>query len=240
MGGLWDYVESGPLPADAIMERDARLLQQLNPTGCPLLHIYQWASPCLTYGHFTDPHRHLHVDRLNPCGLHMARRPTGGGIIFHGTDFAFSVLIPASHPRFSLNTLDNYALINRQVAEAIVPFTASHGLPELLARDPPCAPTHCLPFCMAKPTRYDLIINGKKVGGAAQRRSKNGLLHQASLSLLLPTMETLHLVLKEPQTVLEAMQTFSRGLLLTPTSPQSLQKVRIEITRHLQQSLFSI
>ena len=240
MGELWDYVESGPLPADAIMERDARLLEKLDFTGSPLLHIYEWASPCLTYGYFTDPHRHLHVDRLNPCGLHMARRPTGGGIIFHGTDFAFSVLLPASHPRFSLNTLDNYALINRKVAEAIFPFTASHGLPELLARDPLRAPSPCLPFCMAKPTRYDLIINGQKVGGAAQRRSKNGLLHQASLSLLLPAMETLQLVLKEPQPVLEAMQRFSRGLLPPSTNPQSLQKVRIEITRHLQQSLFSI
>ena len=63
--------------------------------------------------------RHLDLKALEASGLHLARRPTGGGIIFHLTDFAFSVLIPANHPSFSQNTLENYALVNRPVAFAI-------------------------------------------------------------------------------------------------------------------------
>jgi len=36
---------------------------------------------------------------------------------------------------------------------------------------------------MAKPTIYDVMLNGKKIGGSAQRRTKFGLLHQASIHL---------------------------------------------------------
>ena len=39
---------------------------------------------------------------------------------------------------------------------------------------------------MAKPTPFDLVIEGKKVGGAAQRRTRKGLLHQGSLSVCPP------------------------------------------------------
>lgn len=42
---------------------------------------------------------------------------------------------------------------------------------------------------MAEPTLYDLLIDGKKAVGAAQRKVKEGLLHQGSISLRLPGIE---------------------------------------------------
>ena len=109
----WQMIESGCLSPEAIMIKDADLLAQLDPQGPSILHFYDWNVPCLTYGYFTDPACYLNLDALQQCGMQKARRPTGGGIIFHLSDLAFSVLIPASHPCFSLNTLDNYAFINK-------------------------------------------------------------------------------------------------------------------------------
>ena len=201
----WNIVESGCLSPEAIMAKDADLLAHLDPEGPSILHFYDWNAPCLTYGYFTEPAHHLHLDILQQCGLQKARRPTGGGIIFHLSDLAFSVLIPAAHPCFSVNTLDNYALINKKVAAAAAHFTAHSLKPQLLSCEPICLNKECHAFCMAKPTQYDLMIDGKKLGGAAQRRTKQGFLHQGSLALLPPPTDVLRKVLKNGNLIIEAM-----------------------------------
>lgn len=206
----WQIIDSGPLTAEQAMAKDFELLAQLDPHDKPSLHFYDWLEPCLTYGYFTDPARHLHIDALTKYQLTKARRPTGGGIIFHLADFSFSVSLPACHPGFSMNTMDNYAWVNRKVAAAIGQLT---GLkPDLLKQPSMCFSKECYMFCMAKPTQYDLMLNGKKMGGAAQRKTRRGLLHQTSLSLFLPPFEIIREVLIDGEQVINAMQFQSAAL----------------------------
>lgn len=216
------------------MLKDTQLLNQLNPDGSPILHLYEWREPSLTYGYFTDPARHLCLDALEKYGVSMARRPTGGGIIFHLTDLAFSLLVPAGHPSFSMNTLDNYSCINAWTAKAIAEFTGCLK-PDLLVAEHPCTNQECHAFCMAKPTKYDLIIGGKKVGGAAQRRTKAGLLHQGSLSLSFPPLGLLQDIVHSE--VLQAMLSNSSCLLPMDSTPQDLQKARKRLKELFVQNL---
>lgn len=188
-------IDSGKMAPQVIMDKDASLLETLDQ---PILHLYEWQGPSLTYGYFIDPYQHLSKEGLHKHNIAIARRPTGGGIIFHLTDFAFSILIPASHPKFSVNTLENYAWINQWIAYALQPFLKM--APELLV---PQQKTVSDFFCMAKPTQFDILINGKKVGGAAQRRTKKGFLHQGSISLALPPEHILHDVIKREETIRE-------------------------------------
>lgn len=222
-------IESGSLPPQVIMAKDSDLLSQLDPQDPLFLHFYQWNCPCLTYGYFTDPFLHLNQEALRHYGLQIARRPTGGGIIFHLSDLSFSVLVPANHPHFSLNTLENYAWINQKVVEAITPFILESRKLQLLQKEPECLSRDCLAFCMAKPTQYDLFLDGKKVGGAAQRRTKQGLLHQTSLSLLPPPKDLMREVLKNGRLVLEAMHQHSAALCSSPTSQLDLPKIQAKI-----------
>src|SRR5262249_34411803 len=140
------------------------------------------------------------------CQLNLARRPTGGGIIFHHCDLSFSVLIPASHPGFSLNTLDNYAFVNAAVIEAVKKFLGSNSDPKLLKDESTPLDEYTRHFCMANPTKYDVMINGCKVGGGAQRRTKKCLLHQGTIALSIPTDEFLKAVLIESKTTSIAMR----------------------------------
>ena len=234
MDSSWQVIESGRLSAEAIMGKDAFLLSQLTVNSPPFLHFYEWESPCLTYGYFTDPIPFLDIEAVEYCGLQMARRPTGGGIIFHLTDLAFSVLVSASHPYFSLNTLENYAFINQRVAEAIRHLTTQSMRPDLLPLEPSCSSKNCKAFCMAKPTQYDLILDGKKVGGAAQRRTRQGLLHQASLSLLFPPLDLLRKVLKDHERVLKSMREHSYCLLPGCSTVQDLQEMRDQLKELLK------
>lgn len=229
----WQVIESGSLAPDVIMAKDAALLAQLDPQGPSLLHFYDWNGPCLTYGYFADPHRYLNMEALQNYGLQMARRPTGGGIIFHLSDLSFSVLLSARHPHFSLNTLDNYAFINQKVAEAITCLTSHMIQPQLLSQEILCLSQECHAFCMAKPTQYDLIVEGRKMGGAAQRRKKQGLLHQTSLSLILPPLDLIREVLKNGESVVEAMQQHSVALFSKQTSCSNLPLIKSQFKKLL-------
>lgn len=233
----WELIDSGDLSPQAIMDKDACLLDQLDPQGPSILHFYNWNVPSLTYGYFIDPTHHLNVDVLQKYGLQKARRPTGGGIIFHLTDFAFSILIPSNHPKFSLNTLENYAFINEKVANSVAHFTSQSLQPQLIVQEPECISKECFPFCMAKVTQYDLMIGGKKVGGAAQRRTKQGLLHQGSLFLLQPPIDLLKKILKNGELVIENMHQRSDHLLSERLNSQELTGVRLELKESLKTCL---
>jgi len=190
-------IDSGILSPEAIMLKDARLLENLQHEPRPILHFYEWEGKSLTYGYFAQPEEYLNLSLLQDLDLKIARRPTGGGIIFHLTDFAFSILIPAGHPHYSLNCLDNYVFINQLIARAILELTNLSVQADLWVDEG--GVKESLPnFCMVKPTRFDLVVNGKKVGGAAQRRKKWGFLHQGSVSLCLPPREILQPLIKDP------------------------------------------
>jgi lipoate-protein ligase A len=137
------------------------------------------------------------------------------------------------HPKFSLNTLDNYAFINQHVAQIVTHFTFQQKQPELLVKESSCLSEACHGFCMAKPTQYDLMREGKKVGGAAQRRTKQGLLHHASLSLTLPSENLLREIVKHHTQVLPAMQENSAYLLSPQATQSELQEARQAIKQLL-------
>lgn len=155
------------------MDNDYERLKSAKSSDKPMLTFYEWNGPALTYGYFVDPNQFLVENSFQ-----MGKRPTGGGILFHSIDCAFSLVIPSSHEKLSLNTLENYQLVNGLIQEALYGLGIKVDVLEGGCTN--------LRFCMAKPTVYDLVIGGKKVVGAAQRRSKEGLLHQGSIALRLP------------------------------------------------------
>lgn len=191
---MWTIEESGPKSPEWNMEADSKRLEN-DPSPC--LRFYEWEGPSATYGYFLNPSDFFKPD----VHLSLARRPTGGGVILHLDDLAFSVIVPASHPFYSLNSLHSYQIINSMVIEAIQKVLPLEGL--FLQEDLPKAPRGG--FCMAKPTKFDLLYEGKKVGGAAQRKTKSGLLHQSSLCLKMPDPLFLEQILKSSSTAQDIM-----------------------------------
>jgi lipoate-protein ligase A len=228
----WRVLDSGAAAAEENMATDKKLLETISEGDAPILRFYSWKGTCATYGYFNNPEEHLNLENVAKHGLDLARRPTGGGIIFHTHDFTFSAIVPSSHPRFSTNTLENYAFINEAVIDALAPLAAParlfhRGLPEKdsLSRQ----------FCMAKPTQYDVMIDGKKVGGAAQRRTKNGFLHQGTISLAIPPLPFLRDVLKNNEVIIDAM--LANSYCLLTDQQKNLQQVKKELQARLTESL---
>ena len=157
----------------------------LESTTTPLIRFYRWQSPSLSFGYFGR-----FADVANYQGERdLVRRWTGGGIVFHGNDLTYSLVIPANHVVFA----ESSAAIYQKVHSALVDALAESGQRGIVAGegDPGSRHASSVPAktgisdagysCFANPVRADVMMNGRKVAGAAQRRTRQGLLQQGSI-----------------------------------------------------------
>ena len=153
------------------MAADEALLQQMSSLGIPVLRTYEWDRKAVSLGYVQ---RH----DAAPDGYAYVRRPTGGGVVYHDCDFTYSVAFPANHWLNGLDRIRSYDCLNRSVQSALQQL----GLPvELAQTEIPHSVERATMVCFTNPTRYDLLLEGRKIAGSAQRRTAEGLLHQGSL-----------------------------------------------------------
>ncbi|WP_194844068.1 lipoate--protein ligase family protein [Candidatus Clavichlamydia salmonicola] len=196
----WHVIDGPKMMAQENMDKDFLLLKNLKAFGPSLIHFYDWSTNAVTYGYFINPKK---VFSENAALLFdLAKRPTGGGVVFHQYDFAFSVLVPSGSTSFSENILDNYAFVNQAVIKALEGL----GIVGDLMPEENNGKEITASFCMATPTKYDVMSEGKKIGGAAQRKTKQGFLHQGVIFLRTPTREYLQALLKDALLVEKAIQ----------------------------------
>ena len=142
--------------------------------GRPLLRVYRWERPAVSFGYF-EPYEA--VARLFP-GRELVRRWTGGGTVEHGADWTYSLLVPRSHPVTNLRAGKSYRLVHHALREAFVRL--GWGAP-VLAEGSSASSQAAVRACFVQPVEHDLLQDGRKLGGAAQRRTRAGLLHQGSV-----------------------------------------------------------
>ncbi len=146
-------------------------------SSAPVLRLYQWRRPSVSFGYFI---RHSTVP---DDGREIVRRMTGGGVVEHGEDLTYSLIIPAAHPLSEAPPRHSYRVIH----EAISAWLSRRGIAATLAPAPHDGPAQ---VCFQSAAESDILFAGKKIAGAAQRRTRAGLLHQGSiLCPLLPKSE---------------------------------------------------
>ncbi len=144
----------------------------------PVLRIYAWAESCVSLGYFQ---KHSVVPPSTP----FVRRYTGGGLVEHGRDLTYTVVLPVDHPLTAAGTLPSYRTIHAAVASALL----DAGIACRLATT---SPKQDHPACFLKPVPADVLDPaGKKLAGAAQRRTRQGCLHQGTVLLPGPIPESL-------------------------------------------------
>ena len=157
------------------MAIDEALLEGLR---VPAVRFYRWESPALSFGYFG---RFADVASYQ-SERDLARRWTGGGIVFHGEDLTYSILIPANDAAFAESSMSIYEKIHRALCDALL----ASGLNPVVAGvgDPgSCSATKASRAgisdagysCFANPVRADIMIDGHKVAGAAQRRTSRAV-----------------------------------------------------------------
>jgi lipoate-protein ligase A len=161
------YHDTTPRSAAMNMAIDEALLEQ---AASPSIRFYRWDHPALSFGYFgkfNDVAEYQHQRDL-------VRRWTGGGIVFHGDDLTYSIVVPATSKFFSTSPRSIYAAIHSALCEALNANGASAALA-------PNNSSKISDACFANPVLADVMMNGRKVAGAAQRRTRAGLLQQGSI-----------------------------------------------------------
>jgi lipoate-protein ligase A len=149
------------------MAIDEALLEMAN---LPAIRFYRWHSPALSFGYFGR-----FADVVDYAAQRdLVRRWTGGGIVLHGDDLTYSVIIPARDSLFAGSSMSIYAAVHSAMRNALV---ASGECAQMAPIESP----RVSESCFANPVRADVMVNGRKVAGAAQRRTRAGLLHQGSI-----------------------------------------------------------
>ncbi|MFT4552468.1 MAG: lipoate-protein ligase A [Chlamydiales bacterium] len=233
---MWEILDTGMASAEVNMRLDGELLSKVSTRKNPVLRLYSWHGDSATHGYFIEPEKFLNSEAIKERGLNLARRPTGGGIIFHLCDLAFSVIVPSTDSRFSQNTLANYAFINSFVATVVKKFLGKETKMDILPFDSKELDKSSTHFCMARPTKYDVMVDGKKVGGAAQRKTRDGFLHQGTISIGMMPQDFLDDILLPGSRVSESIEQNSFSLIGSDWTPMQLFKVRKEVRRLLVQS----
>jgi lipoate-protein ligase A len=156
-----------PRSAALNMAVDEALLEQ---TANPLLRFYRWLRPSISFGYFG---RYAEVAPESER-RDIVRRWTGGGIVPHGDDLTYSIVIPRADSSFQRSSLEIYAAVHDAICRAL----QANGVEALLAND---AAPKISDACFANAVRSDVMSGGQKIAGAAHRRSRAGLLHQGSI-----------------------------------------------------------
>lgn len=136
----------------------------------PVLRFYKWRRPSISFGYFG---RYAEV-AAEAGDREIVRRWTGGGTVPHGDDLTYSVVIPSRHSFFHQSSIAIYQAVHDAICQAL----QANGIEALLAKD---AAPKVSESCFANAVRADVLSGGRKIAGAAHRRSRAGLLHQGSI-----------------------------------------------------------
>jgi len=171
------YRDESPHSAAMNMAIDEALLET---AVVPTIRFYRWRSPALSFGYFGK----FSNVAIYAAERDLVRRWTGGGIVFHGDDLTYSIVIPASYPVFDESSIAIYEKIHRALCAALV----KTGQRAVVAVDlagfsaATRAAVNASGYnCFANPVRADVMMDGRKIAGAAQRRTRRGLLQQGSI-----------------------------------------------------------
>jgi lipoate-protein ligase A len=171
---LWLLINSGSCEATFNMALDEALLESVSRLGRPVLRFYGWTAPAASFGYFQKYSSVEQATLLRP----LVRRPTGGGIVPHDADWTYSFAVPPGHEWHSLAAIDSYRRIHEWIRAAFAKLTIQTALaPDKKSTGGPDLPGECF----NGHEQFDLLWQGKKIAGAAQRRNKLGLLIQGSV-----------------------------------------------------------
>lgn len=154
------------------MAIDDALLSSFNNGDLPILRLYTWDNS-FTVGISQD------FSNYNFCkefkGNH-AKRITGGGVLFHGHDLSYSLVIP-------VDLLDGFNIKEsyENICKFIINFYKKLNLDAMYAKDNLDVQLAKSEYCQVGFEAYDILANGIKIGGNAQRRTKKAIFQHGSI-----------------------------------------------------------
>ncbi len=181
--------------AAANMAADFLLLRRYpaEQAGRARIRFYGWHRPSFSFGY---SQKIAWVRAQIPADAEasdLVRRPTGGGVVDHREDWTYALVIPRGHELEKARAVESYRAVHQALRTALAasgqaaalkehcePAAETKGEDGELAG---CAAAKGPTVCFSRAELYDVVdvATGAKIAGAAQKRTKEGLLFQGSV-----------------------------------------------------------
>ena len=214
MNSPWRLIKSGYSDGFTNMAIDEALCagycQGITP---PTLRLYGFRPAAFSLGYFQNAHRVLDLNKCIRENIDIVRRLTGGGALFHHQELTYSIVCAKE----DLAMCDSVVSSFRKICLFLLEAYTTLGLdPEFAVESErgfirkslgaPCG------FCPASKEKYDILINGKKIGGNAQKRYRDVIFQHGSIPLGIDEKRALAFLIQSPADIEQGVITLTQAL----------------------------
>lgn len=161
------------------MALDAAIFARYLKDAIPVFRVYAWAEPSFTFGASQKPESEIDVKCCERNGVGIAGRMTGGGVLFHNDEITYSFACGKADVGEPASALVSY----REICAFLIKFYNTIGLSASFACEAPDFKDKSVPheLCSASHEKYDIVIKEKKIGGNAQKRTRQAIFQHGSI-----------------------------------------------------------
>lgn len=164
------------------MAADLYLLSRCTAENRIFVRFYGWNVPSITVGYMQKATEVLDIEAIKRENVSWIKRPTGGRAVLHFQDLTYSCIFPRKMRYMGSTVQESYNVITTCLMEGLkeagIDCQSHDSYDQLLeVRREVKLP------CFLAPNRDEIMVNGKKLVGSAQRRTTMGVLQHGSIPL---------------------------------------------------------
>ena len=165
------FIDTGFNDAFTNMAIDEALLINSN---IPILRVYGWNPKAVSIGYNQNVQKEINIDYCKENNIEIVRRLTGGKAVFHDKEITYSFILSEKLNLLSTNINESY----KEIANALLIALEKIGIKAEIKKTPERIAT---PICFNSSNWYELIVNGRKISGSAQRRMDGKILQHGPI-----------------------------------------------------------
>jgi len=173
----WRLIESNCLDAYTNMAIDEGIFIGREKLGLPAtLRFYGWEPAAISIGYFQkieDPS----LKEYKRQKLTIVRRFTGGGAILHENEITYSLACPTNEFVAFSNIEKTQQLVHQAIILALQSLRINAQLKRKQSKKPDPY------FCFVNPCKDDVVEDGQKIVGSAQRRRNRTFFQHGSIKI---------------------------------------------------------
>jgi lipoate-protein ligase A len=199
----WQLIVSPEISGLLNMQADITLFEDHENCLIPsTLRIYSWRPKCISLGYSQQIEEEIDIEKASQLGWDIVKRPTGGGIVFHNeAEITYSLVTAIDNPILPKGLVPSY----KKISEAIIAGLSKIGICAQIqnskiqiqnkSQNPKIKTQNNL--CFSYPAEYEVVVDGKKIVGSAQKRGRRTLFQQGSI-FVRETEEEAFSIMKRP------------------------------------------
>ena len=179
----WRLIMDGSRDGESNMAVDRAILAACEAGQVPpTLRLYTWKRPTMTVG-YTQKLREIDIEKCEKLGIQIVRRPTGGRALFHNHEVTYSFTAPIPHPQFPSSLLGAYKVVAGALLEGLKEIGISDAVLSSGRKKNKHKDSFHSASCLSSISHFEIEVQGAKLIGSAQRRTKKAFLQHGSILL---------------------------------------------------------